>query len=119
MRLKVMRRGEHGSRTNLRTLFRLLLAVSLAFVGSVSQVHALEHVRHDLIERSLGEGAPPPVNHATDQCLLAHALDGTAVEPGVVFAPDGVSSFADDLTFVRRGESPSAAFQPRAPPLSA
>jgi len=98
---------------------RLLLAFALAFSGSAAQLHSFAHAQHDLAAASQDKKAPSPLEHATDQCLVIHALDGTAAE--VAFAPvaEKISRQAVLPAAVRDGEAPAVAFRSRAPPLSA
>lgn len=98
---------------------RLLLAFALAFSGSAAQLHALAHAQSDLAAASQEPKAPSPLKHSTDQCLVVHALDGTAPETGAFLVADDVSQHVIHPVSVRSGESPAAAFQSRAPPLSA
>ncbi len=103
-----------------RLLLRLLLAFALAFAGSAAQLHALSHAQSDLAEaggQAAGQKAPAPLKHSTDQCLVVHALDGTAAETGASFAAEDPSNHVVPVADVRSGESPAAAFQSRAPPV--
>ncbi len=98
---------------------RLLLAFALAFSGSAAQLHSLAHAQQDLASASQGSKAPAPLKHSTEQCLVVHALDGTAVEAGAFLAAEKVSQYVVSRIDVRDGETPALAFQSRAPPLSA
>ncbi len=99
---------------------RLLLAFALAFSGSAAQLHALAHAQHDLAAAAAqDEKAPSPLKHATDQCLVVHALDGTAAEAGTFLVAGDVSQHVLPPIAVRTGEAPAAAFRSRAPPFSA
>ena len=102
---------------------RLLLAFALAFSGSAAQLHSLAHAQHDLASASLDpskdQKAPLPLKHATDQCLVVHALDGAASEGAFAPAAEKVSHLVVLPVAVRSGEAPAAAFRSRAPPLSA
>ena len=103
-----------------RLFLRLLLAFALAFSGSAAQLHALSHAQSDLSaagEPATGPKAPAPLKHSTDQCLVVHALDGTAVETGAFLVAEDVSHRAVPVAEARSGESPAAAFQSRAPPV--
>ena len=101
-------------------LLRILFAFALVFSGSAAQLHALAHAQYDLAAASHGvPKAPSPLKHATDQCLVVHALDGTNAETGGFFITDDTSHHVVPVADVRRGESPAAAFQSRAPPLLA
>ncbi len=100
---------------------RLLLAFALAFSGSAAQLHSLAHAQQDLTSASGDHDgkAPAPLKHSTEQCLVVHALDGTAVEAGAFLAAEKVSQYVVSRIDVRDGETPALAFQSRAPPLSA
>ena len=102
-----------------RIFLRLLLAFTLAFSGSAAQLHSLGHAHADLAAAAVagrGKKAPSPLKHSTDQCLVVHALDATAAEPGAVLSARDSSHLAVPFARVRSGESPAAAFQSRAPP---
>ena len=103
-----------------RLLLRLLLAFALAFSGSAAQLHALAHAQSDLAAAGgqAGPKAPSLPKHSTDQCLVVHALDGTAVEDGT--SPVSTETFHRPVPVAdaRIGESPAAAFHSRAPPPS-
>ena len=100
---------------------RLLLAFAIAFAGSAAQLHSLGHAQYDLTSAAGDHDgkAPAPLKHSTEQCLVVHALDGTAVEPGTFLAAEKVSQYVFSSIAVRDGETPALAFQPRAPPISA
>lgn len=100
---------------------RLLLAFALAFSGSAAQLHSLAHAQADLASAVGAKGgkAPAPLKHSTEQCLVVHALDGTAAEPGCVPGADSAGPLAVVATAVRIGAAPALAFRSRAPPVSA
>lgn len=104
-----------------RLFVRLLLAFALAFAGSTAQLHALSHAQSDLAAAGgqAGPKAPPLPKHSTDQCLVVHALDGTAAEAGTSLVSTETLHQAIPVADARSGESPAAAFQSRAPPLLA
>lgn len=99
--------------------FRLLLAFAIAFTGGAAQLHSLAHAQHDLAAASQDQKAPSPLKHATDQCLVVHALDGTAAEAASAPVAEKISHQVVPPLAVRSGEAPAAAFRSRAPPLSA
>jgi hypothetical protein len=100
---------------------RLLLAFALAFSGSAAQLHSLAHAQHDLASASGAQGgkAPAPLKHSTEQCLVVHALDGTAPETGALLVAGDVSQHIVLPAAVRIGAAPALAFRSRAPPPSA
>lgn len=103
-------------RMSKRFFFRLLLAFVLAFSGSAAQLHSLAHAQSDLAAAQ-DHKAPAPLKHATDQCLVVHALDGTAAETGADLVASDATHQCISAATVRSGESPAAAFQSRAPPF--
>lgn len=102
-----------------RLIFRLLLAFALAFAGSAAQLHSLTHAQCDLAAAAQAPKAPSPLKHATDQCLVVHALDGTAAETGVWRVADLSSEHSVPPVAVRSDDAPAAAYRSRAPPLLA
>ncbi len=107
----------YDPRMSRRIFHRLLLAFALAFSGSAAQLHSLAHAQADLSAAAQGQKAPSPLKHSTDQCLVVHALDGTAPETGAFLVAEDSARHIDPAADVRSGESPAAAFQSRAPPL--
>ena len=102
-----------------RVFLRLLLAFALAFSGSAAQLHSLAHAQADLSAAGHGHKAPAPLKHSTDQCLVVHALDGTAAETSAFLVTEDSSHRVVPVVDVHGSESAAAAFNPRAPPLSA
>lgn len=99
---------------------RLLLAFALAFSGGAAQLHALAHAQSDLAAAGAHEQkAPSPLKHSTEQCLVVHALDGTAAEAGAALHVEKGSQHLVPPVFAVASESPAAAFRSRAPPLPA
>jgi hypothetical protein len=98
---------------------RLLLAFALAFSGSAAQLHSLAHAQHDLASAAQGGKGPAPLKHSTEQCLVVHALDGTAPETGAFLVAGDVSQHVVLPAAVRIGAAPALAFRSRAPPFSA
>jgi hypothetical protein len=101
-----------------RLILRLLLVFALAFSGNAAQLHSLAHAQADLAAAGQDK-APAPLKHSTDQCLVVHALDGTAADT-VAYPPIAESShYVVPSAVLRIGKSHAAAFQSRAPPLPA
>ena len=98
---------------------RLLLAFALTFSGSAAQLHALGHAQADLVSASSDPApkAPAPLKHSSDQCLVVHALDGTAAETRTLLLTTDATHRVIPVAYARSGESPAAAFQSRGPPL--
>ncbi len=101
-----------------RIFYRILLAFAIAFSGSAAQLHSLAHAQADLSAAGEGHKSPSTLKHSTDQCLVVHALDGTAAERGGFTAGEGAIQQPLLLEAMRGGELPAAAYRPRAPPLS-
>ena len=109
----------YDPRMSTRVFYRLLLAFVLAFSGSAAQLHSLAHAQSDLAAAQ-DHKAPVPLKHSTDQCLVVHALDGTAAETGALFfLPSDAAHPVVAVVIARVGESPAEAFRSRAPPLPA
>ena len=106
----------YDPRMSKRVFYRLLLAFVLAFSGSAAQLHSLAHAQADLAAAGHGDKAPAPLKHATDQCLVVHALDGTAVESSAWAVPEESAHRVVLGLASHIGESSAAAFQSRAPP---
>ena|SRR5262245_17463963 len=60
-----------------RTLRHLFVAAALVFAQQAAQLHALSHVKHDLIKAQLGGKGVPPVGHPAEKCIAYHAVDST------------------------------------------
>ena len=60
-----------------RTLRHLFVAAALVFAQQAAQLHALSHIRHDLIKAQLGGKGIPPVGHPAEKCIAYHAVDST------------------------------------------
>ena len=100
-----------------RVLLRLLLAFALVFAGSAAQLHSLAHAQADVASAGQGHKAPSPLKHSTDQCLVVHALDGTAAETGAFLVAADASHQAAGGSDVLSGEEPAASYRSRAPPF--
>lgn len=108
----------YDARVSMRTgLVRFLLAFALAWSGSAAQLHSLAHAQYELAVAGHTDKGPAPFKHASDQCLLVHALDGTAVGAGTLFAADTHSQYVISLPAQRSGSAPRLAFRSRAPPV--
>jgi len=100
-----------------RTLRHLFVAAALVFTQQAAQMHALSHLKHDLIKAERAGKCIPPVSHPAEQCIAYHAVDSAL--PSLVAAIDlprvslpAVASAALPLPFAPRIE-----FDSRAPPL--
>jgi len=100
-----------------RTLRHLLLAAALVFTQQAAQLHALSHLKRDLVMAERGGKCVPPVNHPAEQCIAYHAVDSVlaALAPAIDsprVALPAIASFALPLPFAPRIE-----FDSRAPPV--
>jgi len=100
-----------------RTLRHLFVAAALVFAQQAAQLHALSHVRHDLIKAQLGGKGVPPVGHPAEKCIAYHAVDSTlpslapAIDVQRVPLP-ALASVNPPIPFAPRIE-----FDSRAPPV--
>jgi len=100
-----------------RTFRHLLIAVALVFTQQVAQLHALSHLKRDLVMAERGGKYVPPVNHPAEQCIAYNAVDSVlaalapAIDPPRVALP-AMASVALPLPF-----SPRIEFDSRAPPV--
>lgn len=100
-----------------RTLRHLLIAAALVFTQQAAQLHALSHLKRDLVMAERGGQCVPPVSHPAEQCIAFHAVDSVlaalapAIDPPRV-APLAIASFVLPLPFAPRIE-----FDSRAPPV--
>src|SRR5712691_7885777 len=100
-----------------RTLRHLLLAAALVFAQQAAQLHALSHLKRDLVMAECGGKCVPPVSHPAEQCIAYHAVDSAlpalalAIEPPRIALPV-IASVDLPLPFAPRIE-----FDSRAPPV--
>ena len=100
-----------------RTLRHVLVAAALVFTQQAAQLHALSHLKYELVKAERGGKFVPPLNHPVEQCIAFHAADSAL--PTLALASDPprvasslVPSFALPLPFPPRIE-----FDSRAPPV--
>jgi hypothetical protein len=100
-----------------RTLRHLFVAAALVFAQQAAQLHALSHLKHDLINAERGGKCVPPIGHPAEKCIAYHAVDSTlpslapAIDPPRVAWP-AFAAVALPLLFPPRIE-----FDSRAPPI--
>ena len=99
------------------TLRHLILAAALVFTQQAAQLHALSHLKYDLIKAERGGKCVPPVSHPAEQCIAYHAVDSAI--PSLVAAIDlprvtlpTIAPAALPLPFAAR-----IVFDSRAPPV--
>jgi hypothetical protein len=99
-----------------RTVRHLFVAAALVFTQQAAQMHALSHLKHDLIKAERGGKCVPPVSHPAELCIAYHAVDSTlpslapAIDPPRVALP-AFAAVKLPLLFPPRIE-----FDSRAPP---
>src|SRR6266511_2413321 len=71
-----------------RTLRHLLVAAALVFAQQAAQLHALSHLKQDLVRAERNGKCVPPINHPAEQCIAFHAV-GSAL-PAVALAIEPV-----------------------------
>jgi hypothetical protein len=100
-----------------RTLRHLLLAAALVFAQQAAQLHALSHLKRDVVMAERGGKCVPPVSHPAEQCIAYHAVDSVlaalapAINPTRIALP-AVAPVALPLPF-----APRIGFDSRAPPV--
>lgn len=118
-----------------RIAFHVLLSLALVCAGGVAQLHALTHAQQDVAHSggaheagahvdlaSKGAGCgdeAPTLDHATDQCLVIHALDAVGSSDAAGVGAASVSTQVVLPVSSPRRESSAAAFLSRAPPQPA
>lgn len=98
--------------------FRLLLAAGILFAQFGAQLHALEHIDHDLAVAKFGSKKAPPLKHTAEQCSLYAALDsGISGFPlPMLCLPQGVETAA--VTSAGTIAFTLSPFRSRAPPAA-
>jgi len=100
-----------------RTLRHVLVAAALVFTQQAAQLHALSHLKYELVKAERGGKFVPPLNHPVEQCIAFHAADSAlpnfppAIDPPRVALP-AIALAALPLPFPPRIE-----FDSRAPPV--
>jgi len=100
-----------------RTLRHLLVAAALVFAQQAAQLHALSHLKHDLVAAQFGGKGVPPVGHPAEKCIAYHAVDSTlpSLAPAIDAArPALAAAAAVDLPL---SFPPRIEFDSRAPPI--
>jgi len=100
-----------------RTVRHLFVAAALVFAQQAAQMHALSHLKHDLIKAERGGKCIPPVSHPAEQCIAYHAVDSAL--PSLVAAIDLPRVTLPALAAVRLPLlfPPRIEFDSRAPPV--
>lgn len=98
--------------------FRLLLAAGILFAQLGAQLHAIEHIDHDLAVAKFGSKKAPPLKHTAEQCSLYAALDSgiSGSSLPVLCLPQGIETVA--VTSAGIVVFTLAPFRSRAPPAT-
>jgi len=120
--LKLMDRRERGGlmytlRVMRRTLRHLLIAVALVFAQQAAQLHALSHLKQDLVKAERGGQCVPPVSHPAEQCIAFHAVDSALPALAAAIDPPGIAPSAFASLVLPLAFPPRIEFDSRAPPL--
>lgn len=100
---------------------RLLLALSLLGAQWAGQLHALSHVKHDLVAAAYikaGGGADKPsLDHGREQCVVFQGLDCSpaSLQPPMVASHPGSPGIALPQALIRPAGYPP--YSSRAPPV--
>jgi hypothetical protein len=100
-----------------RALRHLLIAAALAFTQQAAQLHALSHLKYDLVKAERGGKFVPPLNHPVEQCIAFHAADSALPTLALVVDPHQVALPAVALAALPLPFPPRIEFDSRAPPV--
>jgi hypothetical protein len=99
-----------------RTLRHLFVAAALVFTQQAAQLHALSHLKHDLVEAERGGKCIPPVSHPAEQCIAYHAVDSTLPSLAPAIDPPRVALPAFAAVVLPLPHPSRIEFDSRAPP---
>ena len=100
-----------------RTFRHLLIAVALVFAQQAAQLHALSHLKQDLIKAERGGRCIPPVSHPAEQCIAFHAVDSALPALALALEPARIAFPTFAATILPLLLPPRIEFDSRAPPL--
>jgi len=100
-----------------RTLRHLLLAAALVFAQQAAQLHALSHLKRDVVMAERGGKCVPPVNHPAEQCIAYHAVDSALAVPALAVEPPRVALRVIASVDLPLPFAPRIEFDSRAPPV--
>ena len=100
-----------------RTLRHLLVAAALVFAQQAAQLHALSHLKHDLIKAERGGKCIPPISHPAEKCIAYHAVDSTLPGLAPVIEPPRIALPAFAAVLLPLLQPPRIEFDSRAPPV--
>lgn len=99
-----------------RTLRHLFVAFALIFAQQAAQLHALSHLKHDLVRVERGGKCVPPVSHPAEQCIAYHAVDSTLPSLAPAISPPHVAPPVFAAVALPLSLPPRIEFDSRAPP---
>lgn len=99
-----------------RALRHLLIAAALAFTQQAAQLHALSHLKYELVKAERGGKFVPPLNHPVEQCIAFHAADSALPILALIADPPRVALPAIALATLPLPFPPRIEFDSRAPP---
>jgi hypothetical protein len=99
-----------------RTLRHLFIAAALVFAQQAAQLHALSHLRHDLIKAEGGKRIPP-ISHTAEKCIAYHAVDSTLPSLAPVIEPPRIALPVFAAVALPLLQPPRIEFDSRAPPV--
>jgi len=99
-----------------RTLRHLFVAAALVFAQQAAQLHALSHLKHDLIKVELGGKGVPPIGHPAEKCIAYHAVDSTLPSLVAAIEVPRVSQPVPASVTLPLPFAPRIEFDSRAPP---
>jgi len=99
------------------TLRHLLIALALVFAQQAAQLHALSHLKQDLVKVQRGGKCVPPVNHPAEQCIAFHAVDSALPALALAIDPPRVEYPVFTPVVLPLPFPPRIEFDSRAPPL--
>lgn len=100
-----------------RPLRHLLIAAALVFGQQAAQLHALSHLRQELIKAECDGKCVPPVSHPAQQCIAYHALGSALPSSAHAIEPIRVALPALALAVLPLPFPPRIEFNSRAPPI--
>lgn len=99
-----------------RTLRHLLLAAALVFAQQAAQLHALSHLKRDVVMAERGGKCVPPVNHPPEQCIAYHAVDSALPALALVIRLPRIALPVIAFVDLPLAFAPRIVFDSRAPP---
>ncbi|HET7765126.1 MAG TPA: hypothetical protein VFK92_08545 [Burkholderiales bacterium] len=100
-----------------RTLRHLFVAAALVFAQQAAQLHALSHLKHDLIKVESGGKCVPPISHTAEKCIAYHAVDSTLPSLAPAIDPPRIALPAFAAVVLQLLQPPRIEFDSRAPPV--